>query len=60
MTLSNSVLCMHGTIRTRVSRLGRVGLPIIVRLSRRVYEIDQRNKSETVPLQILRLSGARP
>lgn len=29
----------------------RVGLPTAVRLSRKLYEIDQRNKSETVPLE---------
>ncbi|KAI7785295.1 hypothetical protein LA080_007580 [Diaporthe eres] len=34
----------------RISRLDRVGLPTSVRSSRKLYEIDQRNKSETVPL----------
>lgn len=35
----------------RVYSLNRVGLPITIRSSRKFYEIDHRNKSETVPLE---------
>lgn len=48
------------TIRARASRLHRVGLPTTVRLSRKLYEIDQRNNSETVPLEFSARLGARP
>lgn len=48
-------------VGARASQLDRVGLPTIVRLSRKLYEIDQRNKSETVPHENLRFfAGARP